>query len=152
MNPVSLKQVADELEMLGEGIAVYISTRTGHMVTVTDDLEMMLDDENPPDWAKDIIPEVRQALNSDEFVQLPDSYEIHEYQIMESFCYEIEDEALKNKLLNLIRGRGAFRRFKDLVTDKGIDRDWYQYRGSALIQIAREFLEEKNIPFIDDSE
>lgn len=51
MKPVSLKKVADELEMMKDGLAVYISTQTGHMVAVTEDLEMMLDDDDPPEWA-----------------------------------------------------------------------------------------------------
>ena len=152
MKPVSLKKIADELEAIGDGIAVYISTKTGHMVLVTEDLEMMLDDDDPPEWAQEIIPEVREALNSDEFIQLPDAYEIHEYAIMENFCFAMQDEALRNELLDLIRGSGAFRRFKNFIGYKDIDKDWYAYRASALRQVAKEFLEEHNIPFTDDSE
>ncbi len=151
MKPVSLMKVADELEVMGEGIAVYISTKTGHMVAVTDDLEMMLNDDDPPDWAQDILPEVREALNSDEFISLPGAYEIHEYVIVEDFCYAVQDEALRNELLDLIRGSGAFRRFKNFIGHKGIDKDWYAHRESALVEIARDFLEEHKIPFIDDS-
>ena len=151
MKPISLKKVADELEMMSDSIVVYISTQTGHMVAVSEDLEMMLDDDDPPDWALDIIPEAREALNSDEFIALPDAFEIHEYAIMENFCYSIQDEALQNKLLHLIRGSGAFRRFKNFIYHKGIDKDWYAYRESAITEIARRFLEAQNIPFIDDS-
>jgi hypothetical protein len=151
MKPVSLTKVADELEMTGDGIEVYISTQTGHMVVVTDDLESMLDDDDSPEWAQDIIPEVREALNSDEFIQLPDAWEINDYDIMKDFCYAVQDEALRNELLDLIRGSGAFRRFKGFVHRKGIEKDWYAYRESAIRQIAREFLEARNIPFIDDS-
>jgi hypothetical protein len=152
MKPISLKKVADELEMIGDDVAVYISTKTGNMVLVTEDLEMMLDDEDPPDWAQDIIPEVREALNSDEFIPLPDAFEIHEYAIMKNFCYAVHDEDLRNELLDLIRGSGAFRRFKNFADHKGIVKDWYGYRDSALQEIARRFLEEANIPFIDDCE
>jgi hypothetical protein len=151
MKPVSLTKVADELEMMGDGITAYISTKTGHMVVVTDDLESMLEEDDPPEWAQDIIPEVREALNSDEFIQLPDAWEIHEYDIMQNFCYAVQDEALRNELLDLIRGSGAFRRFKGFVYQKEIEKDWYAYRESAIRQIAREFLEARNIPFIDDS-
>ena len=151
MKPVSLKKVADELEGMGGGIEAYISTKTGHMVVVTDDLEAMLNYDDPPDWAQDILPEVREALNSDEFISLPGAYEIHEYVIVEDFCYAVQDEALRNELLDLIRGSGAFRRFKNFIGHKGIDKDWYAHRESALVEIARDFLEEHKIPFIDDS-
>ena len=84
-------------------------------------------------------------------ITLPDAYEIHEYAIMERFCCAVQDEALRNELLDLIRGSGAFRRFKNFIDHKGIDKDWYAYRESALVETAREFLEEHKIPFIDDS-
>jgi hypothetical protein len=151
MKPVSLTKVADELEMMSNDIEVYISTQTGHMVAVTEDLESMLDDDDPPEWALDVIPEVREALNSDEFIQLPDAWEINDYDIMKDFCYAVQDEALRNDVLDLIRGGGAFRRFKGFVHRKGIEKDWYAYRERAIRQIAREFLEARNIPFIDDS-
>ncbi len=151
MKPVSLTKVTDELEMMSDGITVYISTKTGHMVVVTDDLESMLDDDDPPEWALDVILEVKEALNSDEFIQLPDAWEINDYDIMKDFCYAVQDEALRNEMFDLIRGSGAFRRFKGFVHHKGIEKDWYAFRDSAIRQIAREFLEARNIPFIDDS-
>ena len=69
---------------------------------------------------------------------------------MKNFCYAVQNEALRNKLLDLIRGSSAFRRFKNFIDHKGIVKDWYAFRESALKEIASEFLEEANIPFTDD--
>jgi len=113
-------------------------------------MDMMLDDEDPPEWAKDAIPEIRAALHSDEYVQLPDDYEIHEYTIIKDFCYEIQDEALRNELLELIRGKGAFRRFKGLIYSRDMEQQWYKFRATAFARIAKDFLEAHKIPFVDD--
>lgn len=121
MKPVSLKNIAENLEMIGGGIVGYISTKTGHVVMVSDEMEMMLDDDDPPEWADDIIPEVRAALHSKEYIHLPDDYEIHEYAIIEKFCLEIRDVELRNELLDVIRGKGAFRRFKGLIHYRNIE-------------------------------
>ncbi|MEN6446654.1 MAG: UPF0158 family protein, partial [Syntrophaceae bacterium] len=45
-------------------------------------------------------------------------------------------------------GRGAFRRFKDSIHRRGIEKDWYQYRDERLEEIIIDWLEAKEIPFI----
>ena len=153
MKPVSLQEVAEHLLMMCDGLAVYISTKTGEIMEVSEDLEMMAGnkDEWQPDWAKELIPEIRRVLESDDFIQLPDQYEIDDYSIMRDFCERWPEEALQNKLLRTIRGSGAFRRFKNLVMNRGIEQDWYQFQGSALKIVARRFLEQEGIPYIDET-
>lgn len=151
MKPVSLDSIVDNLEMMGDGVIGYISTKTGHTVIVTDEMEMMLDSDDPPEWFKEVIPEIRLALDSEEYIPLPDSFEIHEYAIMERFCLGVQDEKLRSKLLAAIRGRGAFRRFKGVIYHGDIEQNWYDYRDNALAQIAKDFLDAHKIPYIDDS-
>ena len=108
-------------------------------------------DDWQPDWAKELLPEIRRVLDSDEFIQMPDHYEINDYAIMKRFCFRWPEEALREELLDSIRGTGAFRRFRNLVENRGIEKDWYRFRDDALREIARDFLEEENIPYIDDN-
>ncbi len=53
-------------------------------------------------------------------------YDIHEYNIMEDFVLSIDDNKLSDELYYAIKGKGVFRRFKDLIQRYGIaDRkDW----------------------------
>ena len=69
---------------------------------------------------------------------------------MRSFCYSVEDEALRGRLLNSIQGRGAFRYFKDTIHEYGIASDWYAYRQQAFVEIAMEWLESHGIAYRDD--
>lgn len=70
---------------------------------------------------------------------------------MERFCLSTEDDELRETLLNAIRGRGAFRYFKDTIHHRGIQDDWYDYRNDALKTIAAEFLEMEGIAYTDNT-
>jgi hypothetical protein len=78
-----------------------------------------------------------------------DRFEIHEYSIMERFCLSVDDEDIRDDLCDAIRGRGAFRRFKDRIQAYGIAEDWYRYRDEALREIAMAWCEEHDIPYTE---
>ena len=155
MKSVSLKSVVYEIDVLGEEWTAYISKKTGELVTVTEDEANIVDaggedDEFIPDWQRETLPRVREVLESDDFVALPDKFEIHEYSIMERFCLSLSDEGLQDELLYVIRGSGAFRRFKDAIYRKEIQDDWYRFRDESIKDIAIDFLESEGIAFVDD--
>jgi len=50
----------------------------------------------------------------------------------------------------LIKGSGAFRRFKNAIREMGVDEAWYQFKQNALEEIAIEWLEENQIPYNSD--
>ena len=151
--PVKLRAVVDQIEMTGDEMTAYINRKTGDLITLTDeDLSYAEDGDNDrliPDWQRETGDQVKQVLADDEYIALPDSFEIHEYQIMEHFCYTIEDERVQNILLQAINGKGAFRHFKDKVYEEGINKNWHRFRDSAFKQIAVGFLENQGIAFTD---
>lgn len=151
--PVKLRAVVDQIEMTGDEMTAYINRKTGDLITLTDeDLSYAEDGDNDrliPDWQRETVDQVKQVLANDEYIALPDSFEIHEYKIMEHFCYTIEDERVQNILLQAISGKGAFRHFKDKVYEEGINKNWRRFRDSAFKQIAVGFLENQGIAFTD---
>jgi hypothetical protein len=57
----------------------------------------------------------------------------NQYKWMEKFVSTLNDESLQERLLIAIDGKGAFRRFKDiLVHFPGIRERWYNYRSVHL--------------------
>ena len=155
MKPVSLKSVVNEMDVISDEVTAYINKKTGELCAVSEEEANIIeegkeDDEFIPEWQKEILPKVREVLESDHFVALPDQFEIHEYSIMERFCLSLSDEGLQDELLYAIRGSGAFRRFKDAIHRKEIQDDWYRFRREAFISIASDFLESKGIAFVDD--
>ena len=68
---------------------------------------------------------------------------------MERFCASVEDADIRDELCDAIRGRGAFRRFKDRVHAYGIAEAWYRYRDEALREIAVAWCEEHGMRYTE---
>jgi hypothetical protein len=63
---------------------------------------------------------------------------VNEYEIMENFCLTVSDQRKRESLLRAIRSKGAFRRFKDKLSDFEMEEQWYSYRDDCFKQIAIE--------------
>ena len=97
---------------------------------------------------RELIEEIEDGFVED-YIPLPGQYEIHEYRIMEEFIYDLGDGKQQEILAGAIRGRGAFRRFKDRLYDLNLQHKWYDYRDSAYERIAREWCEKYNLEVVE---
>ena len=84
-------------------------------------------------------------METEHYLPLPDRFEMHAYSIMERCCLLVDDEDMRDDLCDAIRGRGAFRRFKDRIQAYGMAEAWYWYRDAALREIAMAWCEEHGI-------
>jgi hypothetical protein len=150
--PVQLKKVVEEMEFGGNEWAAYINCQTGELASFPADLLGKEGEVDAPaqDWELEMAEDCKKVLGSKDFIKLPSEHDIHEYAIMERFCLSVASEQHRQRLLDAISGKGAFRRFKDLVNNLEIEQDWYRYRDEAVKKIAADFLEAQNIPYIDD--
>ena len=148
---VSLRDVVDALDLPGEGWAAYLNPDTGEIVAVSDDerhlVEEDVDLDELPEWQQDLLPKVREVLESDRFLRLPDRFEIHEWSIMERFaeCWRVEQQ--RDELLEAIHGTGAFRMFRASVRRLGIEDHWRRFRESVLEQIAQDWLDAHHVAY-----
>ncbi|GAA0603608.1 hypothetical protein GCM10009001_20800 [Virgibacillus siamensis] len=85
----------------------------------------------------------------DMYVELPSEFDIHEYSMIEDFCYSLKDSQERDTLLRVIRGKGAFRRFKDTIIDFGLRQRWFDYRDECYKEIARQFCEDHGVEYVD---
>jgi hypothetical protein len=99
----------------------YLDLKTGQVVTIND--------TRPEDEDK------RQGIRTGggRFVHLDPASSREQYRWMERFVQSVEDESLKERLVLAIDGKGAFRRFKDVLLSYPVERDrWFQYRANLL--------------------
>jgi hypothetical protein len=146
---VALEDVVVEMDVPNDSGTSYLNRRTGQFVT-TDESGTLLDGqevEGLPDLESDDPTRVADVLDSVDWVALPDKCEIHEYRLMERFSLGVEDPDVRAALLQAIRGRGAFRRFKDVLHERGMAEAWYTYRHQSLEAIAVEWLEASGIAY-----
>lgn len=66
---------------------------------------------------------------------------------MERFCLSIADDEIRDIMYSSIKGRGAFRKFKDNIHKFNIAEDWYRYRDEAIKQIAIDWCKENDVKF-----
>jgi hypothetical protein len=147
--PVKLKDIIEGLEFQADECFSYLNTATGEVVSVTTEELRAAEEEEPledfPEWQHDAIRIARDIVETDHYLPLPDRFEINEYHIMERFCLSVDDDDLRDDLCDAIRGRGAFRRFKDRIQPYGIAEEWYRYRDAALREIAVAWCEAQGI-------
>ena len=86
---------------------------------------------------------------SDDYILVPNKYDVDEYSMMEKFIYTIPSELIQSRLEELIQGKGAFRRFKDAIFNLGITEEWYKFRDECYKEFAKEWCEYHNIAFIE---
>lgn len=91
-----------------------------------------------------------EYLYNDSSISLPGQYQINEYKIIKDFIETIKDNQMKNQLLIVIQGTGAFRRFKDSCINYGIINDWYKFKNNAYYELAKEWCLWNNIDYEDD--
>src|SRR5687767_10416499 len=112
---VSLQDIVQAIDLPNREWQSYLDTATGEIVLVTDEDERFLeeDDEDPedsPDWEIEAREKTRLVNEQpDRFLPLPDSFEVHEWEMMRRFSRSVQNSAHGDELLNAIHGSGAFR-------------------------------------------
>ena len=124
----------DELDMMSLEVQSYLSLKTGKIVTISNYIGSEEDEADIEE-------------NSDNFILLPTQYDINEYSIMEDFIDEIDNNEIKGELYDAIRGKGAFRRFKDTVRYLNIESKWYEFKANALKKLAIKWCVDNNISY-----
>ena len=148
---VKLEAVVEELDLQFDEVTSYFNTKTGEIVSISFEELRAAENEEPvekfPAWQQENIRIANEILEEDYFIPLPSKFDVHEYEIMERFCLSIDNEWLSDIMYNLIKGSGAFRRFKEGIQKFKIEQNWYRYRDEALKQIAIEWCEENGLEY-----
>lgn len=137
---ILLKQVIDTIEMACDAYAEFYDTKAGDTVSLPD-----------PMWTGETDGELEYLLESepDRFLRFPTKFEIHEYSIMESFTEALPAGKIRNELAQVIRGKGAFRRFKNTIRYYGIEQLWYDYLENAYREMAIRWCKEHDLKYIE---
>ena len=156
---VKLQDVVDQIEVQSGESAAYLNKKTGEFFMVGEDEllesefgsefgsedEEVLDDL--PEWQRESIQKAREINESDDWIELPTQRDVHEYHIMEQFAASLENVEATNRILQTIRGSGAFRRFKHTLDDLNLWDEWTKFKSEGLERIAIEWLDENGIEY-----
>ncbi len=149
---VSIRELAEEMAIQIEGFRSFADRRTGKILSVSEEALVRaeeLDVEDSEYAGQD--EELRSAFdvyaNFEHYEELPDLFDIDEYGMMADFTYSRQDPCVGELLAAAIRGKGAFRRFKDTVQRVGVSEEWYRYRDESMRRKAIEWCEANGIAY-----
>lgn len=142
MSKCKLSELLQNIEFSGGEIETYYHKPTNSFNFLGEELVCGEGDDDALRSAIEQAPE--------EYVSLPSRFDINEYKMMEKFIDRLKDEKDATILSHSIRGKGAFRRFKDIVTTMGLSDNWYKFRDEHYKQIAIDWCDDNDIEYIDD--
>ena len=136
----NLSELTDAFDNCRIGYEYYLDLETGELLLVSD--EFMDTDETEKAYERlDDEPE--------RYLSIPTESSREGYRDMVAFTEFLEDENLKEKLWIALNGRGAFRRFKDVLLDYPEKREeWFKFKKERLEKRVREWLEENEMELI----
>ena len=112
----------------------YLDLTTGRIITIT---------TGDPEAA---INRQTVSENIRNFLRIEPASSREQYRWMEKFVGSVVDEALRERLIISIDGKGAFRRFKDVLLAYPAERErWFSYRAELLHWHIQGWLGEHNI-------
>lgn len=137
---IKLDQVIGAIECADDIFTSFWDTQTGETVYLADPV---LNGEMDEDLAAEI------ENDPERFLRFPTKYEIHEYRIMEDFIEQLSSGKVQNELAHAIRGKGAFRRFKDSIFYHGLDQRWYTFQANAYRELAIHWCEDESLAYTE---
>jgi hypothetical protein len=152
--PAKISEIVDTIEFQFDNMHAYFDRETGQTVAFGEDEISQVEDmeDNGDEDADEYLVLIRDALNAeagegpgDRFLALPDRFEIDEWDMMRRFAEGLDDDRASDDLLRAIRGRGAFRYFKDRVHALGLAEKWYAFRDEQFRQVAIKWCKANNI-------
>ncbi len=146
---VALRDVVDAMDSQSDEFSAYLHRPTGRVILISEEALHAAEDGLVGEEAGVVEEELADArailAGGDDYVALPDRFEIDEYRMMERFGLAIEEPAVQDEVLAAIRGRGAFRRFKDTARQLGLADAWYAWRDRGYQAAARDWGEANGI-------
>src|SRR5690242_18959296 len=80
-----------------------------------------------PEWQREVILKAREIQRTEHYIELPNNFEIDSYEVMERFCGQYPYRYISARLSDAIKGKGAFRRFKDMISRLGIQAESHRF-------------------------
>lgn len=130
---VELSELCSAMENSSGEYAYYLDLETGEILFISDYL-----DDTEAEKLRDDVDE-----NPKRYKPIAKAQSYEGYHDMEDFIATAEDEHLAKLLEVAIEGKGAFRRFKDVLARYPEERErWFRFKDQRMRERAVEWLEE----------
>jgi hypothetical protein len=136
-----------EVIVLSEDILDKVGARLydGDFDVIGDDIEYIEFSEEPilPSWMEDEVELVMNVIleKNGRYDRIPERQSTEAHQVMLEFLETVEEPVLKEELAHALDGKGAFRRFKDILRYNPKERkNWHGHNARAMKKVITEWL------------
>lgn len=152
MMKVNLKKIIEGIEFQGDESQSYLKISSGEVVLFADEVLAAAESDEDlsvhAEWYREAIEQAQEFINNeDDYIPLPSKFDFHEYRVIEEFILSLPIGEQRDELLSLIKGKGAFARFKHGLERFLLLEKWYQYRDRALTELAEGWCRDNGIEF-----
>ena len=138
---IVLDELYDAMENNSYEVEYYLDLETGEILFVSEDM----DDVETVKMKN----QIEEELGRYELIPKAESY--GGYRDMQAFIATVEDDHLAELLEVAINGKGAFRRFKDVLLNYPKEREkWFEFRDSRMEERALKWLESIGVSLIEE--
>jgi hypothetical protein len=152
------------------GMNYYLDLETGRVAAVSDEIQGQLEDlyaelddagieppydlvgilreQDVPEWEQEAMLEADEVESGygTRYIAISQDDSHTGYGDMEDFIFTVRDDDLQDRLFAAIRGRGAFRRFKDLLLAYPRERErWFTFKDKRVRQRVLDWLAVRDI-------
>jgi hypothetical protein len=134
--PIAWEALEDAFENNAPEVHSYLHLATGEVIRVVDGIAD---------------PGTHARISTDAtYLRIDPVSSREQYRWMERFIAIVEEGPLREKLLHSIDGKGAFRRFKDVLMGFPVDRErWFQFRSERLRACMEAWLEAQGLEAVE---
>ncbi len=117
--PVSWEALEDAFENNSPEVHSYLHLDTGEVIRIVDGIAD---------------PAMHARVSTDsQYLRIDPVSSREQYRWMERFIDSVDESVLRSELVRAIDGKGAFRRFKDVLMNYPVDRErWFTFRSDRL--------------------
>ena len=138
---INLDELCEAMEDSSYENEYFLDLETGEILFLSD----YMDDEETSEL-KDRIEE-----DSDRYERIPKAESREGYEDMVDFIATVDNERLAELLEVAINGKGAFRRFKDVLLNYPEERErWFQFKGERMEERALEWLDDIDVTLAEE--
>ena len=152
---VDLEMIASAMDDVARvDMNYYLDKETGEVIFLLEEVSRYVEEEDENlrkellDWQKKDIKVAQNILfkNPDRYIYIPEGSPCNGYHLMVEFNETIEDDLLRDKLNIALDGKGAFRRFKNVIADYPDYREkWFTFRDEKINKKVIEWLNSMGI-------
>ena len=138
---IDLSELIDAFDNCRIGYEYYLDIITGEILHTSDE---WMDTEE--------IEKIYEQIEREpgRYLAIPSDSSREGYRDMEAFTDTVEDENLRDKLWIALDGRGAFRRFRNVLLSYPEERErWFKFKEERLKSRINEWLQKNKIELIE---